>query len=129
MNRIGKNIANRGFTLLEVLMAIVISAVVLSFLGLSLIAATRTNTTAENRNRATDLAEEKIEDLRRLAFDDVVAGSDSTGDFSRVWTVTDNMGKPRSKEIEVTVSWKGSKGNTKSVVFNTTFYRNAYPYR
>jgi len=120
---------NSGFTMLEVMVAISITAVIMSFIGMSLVTAARMNTLSESQNTAINLAEEKVEQLRRFSFTNISSGADTVGEFIREWTVIDNMGKPRIKNVEMKVSWLDSKDNIHDVAINTIFYRNAYPYR
>ncbi|MCD6502474.1 hypothetical protein J7L01_07710 [bacterium] len=115
--------------MLEIMIAMVISAIVLSFIGMSLISAARINRLSESRNTASNLAEQKIEYLRRYSFGDIASGSDTVDGFIREWTIQDNMGKPRIKKLELVVKWSDSKNNEHRVTYNTIFYNNAYPYK
>ncbi len=115
--------------MLEVMVAISITAIIMSFIGMSLVTAARMNTLSESQNTAINLAEEKVEQLRRFSFTNISSGADTVGEFIREWTVIDNMAKPRIKNVELKVSWPDSKDNIHDVTINTIFYRNAYPYR
>ena len=115
--------------MLEVMIAIVMSAVVLSFIGMSLLSATRINKLSESRSEASNLAEQKIEYLRRYSFGDIASGCDTIDNFIREWTIQDNMGRPRIKKLELVVKWTDSKNNEHRVTYNTIFYNNAYPYK
>jgi len=119
--------------MLELMMALAISAIIISFIGMALIGAARMNTLSQAHNHASTLAEQKIEHLRRFSFSNIQSGVDTTYDnnirFVREWTVTDNMGKPRIKDVELKVTWTDSKGVDHVSIYNTIFYRNAYPYR
>ncbi|MCK5832392.1 prepilin-type N-terminal cleavage/methylation domain-containing protein [bacterium] len=129
INKERKIFVNNGFTMLEVMLAIAITAVILSFIGMALISAARLNTLSSAQNEAGNLAEKKIEELRRYSYSTIESGSDNIDDFSRTWIVVDNMGKPRIKDVELTVSWFDSKHNQHNVTYHTVFYRNAYPYK
>jgi hypothetical protein len=111
------------------MIAIVISSIILSFVGMSLIRAARINTLSEARATASNYAESKVEELRRFSFGNIASGGDTLGEFFRDWVVTDNMGRPRIKNVDITVEWYDSKGNKHNITYNTTFYRNAYPYK
>jgi len=115
--------------MLEVLISIIIASIVTSFLVLGILGAQRINSQSEDMRNASTGAEEKIEELRRLSYGAIVDGADSTGKFQRVWTVTEVSAKPRIKDVELVVTWEDSKGISHQVTYNTTYYRNAYPYK
>lgn len=118
-----------GFTMMEVVIAIVIAMTITGFVVLAILGAQRINTHSQHTLEASSMAEKKIEQLRRLSFSEIVSGSDSVGIYYREWTVTEVSTKPRIKQLELVVTWKDSKGREHISTYNTTFYRNAYPYK
>ncbi|WP_341503074.1 prepilin-type N-terminal cleavage/methylation domain-containing protein [Gallaecimonas sp. GXIMD4217] len=130
----------RGFGLIEVLVAIVVVGIgVVGLMALQK-AFLRSSDSSIAQNIAMQLAEEKLEEFRRFDaavggtsnYSDVVTGSDSvTFDglaYSRSWTVSDYYydedgtptwsstapsGAPYSdqKVVQVTVSWEGPDGS------------------
>lgn len=104
---------NDGFTLIEVLVATGIAAI--GFLGLAAthIAAVRATAFGRNVGIATSVANEQIETLRRLPYDQVVSTSPSTItvgtlDFTRSVTVA-AVGTT-SKKVTMGVSWTDQFG-------------------
>ncbi|MGC9314835.1 MAG: type IV pilus modification PilV family protein [bacterium] len=120
---------NSGFSMLEVMIAVVISTTIVGFVILGVLGAQRLNTYSHNTREASNVAEDKIEELRRLSFSQIQSGADSVEIFQRVWTVNEISNKPRIKQIELVVTWKDTKGRDHISTYNTTFYRNAYPYK
>ena len=111
-------------------MAMVIGAIMLSAIGFLLVGAARLDSVTKTRRQAAELGESKIEELRRTGFSTLESGCDTVeSKFIREWVITESTGDGRIKEIEITVEWEDSKGRTHSVIFNTTIYRNAYPYK
>ena len=102
-----------GFTLIEVLVATGIAAI--GFLGLAAthIASVRATAFGRNVSVATSVANEQIETLRRLPYDEVVTQSASTVtvghlDFTR--TVTVAAVGTTSKKVTMGVSWTDQFG-------------------
>ena len=136
-----------GFTLVEVLVAMVLLTVaLLGMLGL-LTANLKGIERSENQTIASNLAIEKIEDLKMIAFNnfgdvnvsDSVAASDpitrlnvdqvedygfiaNYGQFRREVYITDGAAPINSKDVGVVVLWKGVTG-TKLVLMRTTIAR------
>lgn len=97
---------NKGFTLLEVLIAIVIlSVALLALAGLQIISI-RGTSFGGTMTEAVTLAKDKMEDLKQDNWDNVATGNDAPVvrgiNYTRTWTVqtVDN-----TKEIIITVSW------------------------
>jgi type IV pilus assembly protein PilV len=121
----------RGFSLVEVLIAFLIVA--FGMLGISRMNIAAIDATAQVKARATalDLAEQRIEQLRGLtATADYAALVDSNAaesinhnftSFSRSWTVNKltSAGAPRYAQIAVSVAWQDSEGVTRSVTLDS----------
>ena len=134
-----------GFTLIEVLVAIMITAVALIGLAGLLASTVKNNDFSIRTTMATNLAQQKIEDLQRLAasdFDSVVdsvAGSDPINalnpdqvedygsisgyeTFRREVYITDGTSPVNSKDVAVRVVWKDAIG-THSTILRTVLAR------
>jgi type IV pilus assembly protein PilV len=106
----------KGFTLLEFLIAVMILSI--GLLGMATLtgAMINYNAVAYNSTKAVTLAEEKMEGLRNLNYQNLSSlssGYDSESIFTRTWTLTpdtpdDNM---ITIEVEVTWDWKGAAAN------------------
>jgi len=101
---------SKGFTLIEVLIALVILSV--AFLGLAglMVQTTKNNSFGGRMTEAATFAQDKLEELRAVSWVTITPGSDkmsSNGmDFSRNWRVTPNPTNGNLKEIAVTINWK-----------------------
>lgn len=98
---------SHGFTLIEILVALVILGVSLLALAGLMVTTTRNNASAGQVTEAATLAQDKLEELRAIPWDRVVSGQDqrtgSTGiRFGRNWNVAANG---NIKTITITVSW------------------------
>jgi prepilin-type N-terminal cleavage/methylation domain-containing protein len=96
----------RGFTLLEVLISIIIlSVALLALAGLQIISI-RGNAFGGTMTEAITLARDKIEDLKRDDWNNVAAGNDAQTvrgiSYARNWAV---QTAGQTKEVTVTVSW------------------------
>ncbi len=118
-----------GFTLLEVIVAIMIFVV--SLLGLISVTTSviKGNAFSQQVTTATNLAQEKIEVLKREGYDhaDLTAGShNDPGNplstlYTRSWNVLNNTPDTDIKTLTVTVSWnwRGVARNVQLVTFIT----------
>ena len=131
-------LGRRGFTLLEVMIALVILSIgLLGLAGLQIVA-TRSNSFSNQMTVGITLAQDKLEELRNLSYDDAQLndpqpGNDSVngnyqdgnnpiralGDmgFNRSWTVSEDATN-NLKTITVTVQWP-HPDNSHSVSFTT----------
>ena len=112
-----KPIDDRGFTLLEITVAVFL--LVMALLGLisTTVIVIKSNSLSPTMTTATALAGEKMEELRNTAFSGIVSGGPETVDpiYSQSWTVTcqnkdnSNTGCSDSavvmKTIVLTVAW------------------------
>ena len=100
--------SHEGFSLIEVLVAIGIFSIAILGLAVGAITITRANKTSQFHTVGTNLAQDKLEQLKASAFAAVDAGGDVPPPvqgvaFTRNWTVTNSTAT--FKQINVTVSW------------------------
>ncbi len=105
---------NDGFTLIEVLVATGIAAI--GFLGLAAthIASVRATAFGRNVGIATSVANEAIETMRRLPYDQVVTTSPTTvtrGHLNFTRTATVAVVGTSSKKVTMGVQWTDQFGN------------------
>ena len=111
--------SQQGWSLIEVLVAVVILSVGLLAVGTMQISAIRGNFMGSNTTTALTFAGQKMEDLLNRDFDDSDLGAglheeDVTipggGSYHRTWTITNTASPmPTMKEIIVVVSWENNR--------------------
>ena len=117
-----------GFTVIEVLAALTIFAIVAAGLAANSVASIRSNRSSRNLSAASELAQDKMEQLRALdpAANpaDLTAGGHSDpanplnefgasgGRYTRTWTVTRNSPAAGLSTVVITVSWEESGTRT-----------------
>jgi prepilin-type N-terminal cleavage/methylation domain-containing protein len=112
-----------GFTLIEVLIAMVVMAVALTGMIPVLVHATRGNSFGGNTTGAATRSQDKIEELKRAPFDHahLVAGTYTETDqgYTRTWVVTAAGGQYSAdiRGIEVTTQWTDAQGSHEAKAF------------
>jgi len=119
----------KGFTLIEVLMAMTIFSVGILAVASLQISAVQNNGRGNLITQATMLAQEKMESLKSTA--DITAltdGSDtnidhygdSGGIFDRLWTISNPLGGSSSRQIEIAVQWNKGVTNREVILASIT---------
>ena len=123
MNRLKDS---QGFSLVEVLIAMVVLAVALMGLATLQVRCIRSNDLANRTTQATNLAQEKLEELifRSATGEHFVAGvtadaenpvavpaDDQGAIFTRSWEFIDDSPVPAARTIIVTVAWNDAMGS------------------
>ncbi|UCG50473.1 MAG: prepilin-type N-terminal cleavage/methylation domain-containing protein [Candidatus Latescibacterota bacterium] len=106
--------SQRGIGLIEILIAMVLFGIGLSFAMRTLPDSNTIMTRGRNITKATNLAQEKIEELMSIPYSDtdLTAGTHNDPDnpierhFTRTWTVTDDMPLKDMKTVNVTVDFQ-----------------------
>lgn len=106
---------SRGFTLVEVVVAIVMLTFgVLASASLTA-ALMRSNRTVTNRTRAIETLRLKVEDLQSKNYAQIASGNDAATiggtTYNRSWTVTANSPAANLKSVTLTVTWGDRQGN------------------
>ena len=100
---------NTGFTLIEILVALVIFSIsVLAFAGLT-VTATRTGAYGGRMTEAVTFAQDKLEELKVNSWDSIISGADQetgpTGiNYTRTWKVLEKETR-NLKTVSVTIDW------------------------
>ncbi len=141
---ISKKQKQRGFTFVEVLVALVIIAVGVAGLVSLQRMFIQSSTRAAERTAAMELAQEKLEELRFVEYADLATGSDTATregkSFSMDWTIADRYWsaggwvpssdpsapdplppEPDIKSVTVSVSWTERAGDTESLDMEAWF--------
>jgi prepilin-type N-terminal cleavage/methylation domain-containing protein len=113
-----------GFSLIEVMVAVVLLAVgLMAFAGLEVLAV-RNSTFSKDYGKANTYAQQKVEELKGTAWTSVACGSDTLEEkFTRTWTVTiteENI----MQTVAVNVTWVDPSYGTKQVNLQTDLYSN-----
>jgi len=103
---------NRGFTLIETLLAMAIFSVGILAVGSMQISAINNNASARMRTEATILASETVEELMSLEdYNDPLLGTDtqsassSNNIYCIEWSATEDSPIPSTKTITLSVRW------------------------
>lgn len=137
MNTLPRSSVQRGFTLMEAMVAMLITSFgLLALAGINLKLA-RNEDVAKQRSEAVRLAQERIEALRSftqidaaagtLAWSDLATGNDSISgsatyhtntSYTRSWRVLDSASDP-VRRVQVTMDWIDRVGEAQSVTFGS----------
>ncbi len=108
--------AERGFTLVEVTIALFLIIVALLGVASTTVIAIKGNSFSQMMTTATTLAQGKMEDLVRDPGNAASGGPETVQtNYVRGWTVTPDSPAPNIKTIVVTVTWPW-QGQSHSVV-------------
>lgn len=111
-----------GFTLVEMMIALVLFGVGLMALAQSLPSGLSVRDKARRMSVATNLSQEAVERLRDLPYDhaDLAPGghTDLTplGNYARRWTVENNTPAPDMKRVTVQVSFRTNSPDSMSIM-------------
>ncbi len=104
-----------GFTLIEILVAMVVFAIASLGLAMGVTSVMRSNQRSYMASIATNLAQDKLEELKAMSPANVVSCPPNCNDpvlktdgvvFTRTWDVINNSPTPGVKRIDVTVLWE-----------------------
>lgn len=108
----------RGFSLVEVLVAMVLVLIALLGAAQLQIMTIFTNTGSNERTTAITLAQDKLETLRTMPYDQIGNSpfSDTVGIYTRTWQVESDTPAPGMSRVTVTVSWKNKQVQAQSII-------------
>ena len=96
----------KGFTLIEIMVAIGIIAIALLGLVSVTVMVIKGNTFSKTMTTATTLANDKMEQLKKTGYAGLASGADTAQFlYARTWTVTPDSPAAGMKTVEVTVQW------------------------
>ena len=118
------NADNKGFTLIEVLIAILILSVGLLGMASLTVAIINGNKFSNNLSTATTLAQDKMEDIRRAGYANAASETKATmsspySDYKRGVTVTADSPATDMKTVIVKAYWGGASKEDHNVELKT----------
>ena len=121
---INENIGDRGLSIIEVVFAISIFAIgILAVTTLS-ISAVNSNASSRRITDATALAEDRLERLAALPYDQIISNWEPDGAYRVTWVVKENDMLDKTKTINVTVEcpsgWKNTKVTISHLISNNS---------
>lgn len=110
----------QGFTMVEIMVAIAIILVGLLGIAQMQIMTMTTNSLANERTTAINLAQDQIELLRATPFANIGLPpfGDTSGIYTRSWTVQNNTPAANMATVTVTVGWKNKQVQLQSIIAN-----------
>jgi prepilin-type N-terminal cleavage/methylation domain-containing protein len=109
-----------GFTIIEVLVAVLILTVGVLGLAGTAAAVTRLITQGQIYSEATALATERIEILRSMACDHMTASSETRGRYTVTWSFRDVGVDGRARQVKVDVQSPRPGDTPRTDTFSTT---------
>ena len=101
---------NRGFSIIEVIFALSIYAIGILAVSTLAISSVNSNASARRITDATALAEDRLEKLAAMPYDDIVSDQETVGVYQITWVVVEDDLITKTKSIAVTVNipngWK-----------------------
>ena len=108
------SLKSKGFSLIEVLIALVILSVAFLALAGLMVQTTKNNSFGGRMTEAATFAQDKLEELRAVSWVTITPGSDrkmgSNGmDYARAWNVDTNG---NLKTINIAINWNDSTSHS-----------------
>ena len=125
-----KSHPQKGFTLVEVLIATMLLVIGISIISSAIAKLTARNFYSHRHTQAVIIAQNKIEELINEGYESpllddddyenplnpVTVTGDSSGMFYQYWTIDDLHPIPKSKQILSKIQWVSMEGETKTVI-------------
>jgi type IV pilus assembly protein PilV len=96
----------RGFTLIETLIALSIFTIGILAVAALVISSINENALARMVTEATALAEDRLESVQALAYEDIVTDQIVDGRYTVTWNVVEDDIIVGTKSITVVVTWR-----------------------
>jgi type IV pilus assembly protein PilV len=103
---------NRGFSIIEVIFALSIFAIGILAVSTLAISSVNSNASARRITDATALAEDRLEKLAAMPYDDIVSDQETVGAYQVTWVVVEDDIILKTKSIAVTVNMPDSWADT-----------------
>ncbi len=110
VNDLTNKINNRGLSIIEVIFALSIFAIGILAVSTLSLSSINSNATSRRVTEATSLAEDRLERLAAIPYDDIQDGEETEGAYKITWVVIEDYLVDKTKSITVTVNcpkgWK-----------------------
>ena len=111
---------SKGFSLIEVLIALVILAIALLALAGLMVQSTNSNSWGSHLTEASTFAQDKLEELRMTTWANLNSDTDvrtgATGtNYTRTWTVTTNA-TGNLRTVSINISWTDKTNHTITIL-------------
>ena len=108
----------KGFTMIEILVAIFI--IMVALMGILTVASMviSGNTYSRDFTTAITLSQEKLEELKNDGYDNLTGGTGSSSIYTTTWSVTDDNPEADMKTVTASTSWS-RKGKSHTVTLKT----------
>jgi len=110
----------KGMTLVEIMVAMIILGIAISWLAPLMIIAMRSNRVGGDMTEATIMAQDKLEELRSSSYASMLAnpaGQDTTGRIVRSWTITEEEEQDDLLRIVIDMNWLDDSGQEHEIQF------------
>jgi len=117
MLKINKKISKNGFSLIELMVAVIILAIAVLGIFLAFSNSWMGMANARDRTVATNYAREAMENVKNMDFEKIITTTKSVTDANKKYRVDVNVSLEETnlKKILTVVSWKDTKGISKTV--------------
>ncbi|MEE4264324.1 MAG: prepilin-type N-terminal cleavage/methylation domain-containing protein [Desulfobacteraceae bacterium] len=113
---LNKNLNDRGLSIIEVIFALSIFAIGILAVSTLALSAISSNASARRVTDATTLAEDRLERLAAMAYEDITGDSEMVGPYQVTWVVVEDDIVVKTKSITVTVNCPEGWKNTNVVI-------------
>lgn len=103
---------NHGLSIIEVVFALSIFAIGILAVSTLSLSSINSNATSRRVTEATALAEDRLERLTAIPYDDIQDGEEMEGAYKITWAVIENDLVDKTKSITVTVNCPNGWKNT-----------------
>lgn len=116
VSEIKQKLNNHGLSIIEVIFALSIFTIGILAVSTLAISSVSSNASARRITDATALAEDRLERLAAMAYDDINDGQEMVGAYQITWLVAEGVMVPNTKFITVSVNCPNGWKNTNVVI-------------
>ncbi|UCE55634.1 MAG: prepilin-type N-terminal cleavage/methylation domain-containing protein [Desulfobacterales bacterium] len=114
----------RGFSLIEVVIALSVFSIGILAIATLVISSIDENASARRVTEATALAEDRLERMMALSYENINDGESTEGAYTVSWDVAEDVMVEQTKSITITVTWR-YHGSAHKVIIQQLMAPNA----